>query len=223
MPLISCKVHVELNWTKNCVMYGRDVAADNNNDETIFKITNIKLYVPIVTLSTEDNVKLTKQLNEGFKRTVYWNEYKAKIESRNSDDNLTRFYLDASFKGIKRLFVIAFNNATVNVPNNPINNTNNKVVRDSDRKYFLPRVNITNYNVFEHNMSTDIKLSKTQISRIIKSGRFLVSLLSKIAGPLMKVAVPLAKNILALLGITAAASETDAGIKKKHIVLEQQL
>ena len=64
-------------------------------------------------------------------------------------------------------------------------------------------------------MSTDIGLSKTQISKIIQSGGFLVSLLSKIAGPLMKVAVPLAKNILAPFGITAAASAIDAGIQSK--------
>ena len=56
-------------------------------------------------------------------------------------------------------------------------------------------------NTFEKNMSTDVKLPKAQISKIIQSGGFLGSLLSKIAGPLMKVAVPLAKNILALLGI----------------------
>ena len=64
-------------------------------------------------------------------------------------------------------------------------------------------------------MSTDLKPSKAQISKIIQSGGFLVSLLSKLAGPLMKVAVPLAKNILAPLGITAAASAIDAGIQKK--------
>ena len=70
-------------------------------------------------------------------------------------------------------------------------------------------------NAFEKNMSTDIKLSKAEISKIIQSGGFLGSLLSKLAGPLMKVAVPLAKNILAPLGITAAASAIDAGIQKK--------
>ena len=64
-------------------------------------------------------------------------------------------------------------------------------------------------------MSTDLKLSKGQISKIIQSGGFLGSLLNKLAGPLMKVAVPLAKNILAPLGITAAASAIDAGIQKK--------
>ena len=70
-------------------------------------------------------------------------------------------------------------------------------------------------NAFNNNMSTDIKLSKAQITKIIQSGGFLGSLLSKLAGPLMKIAVPLAKNVLAPLGITAAASALDAGIQKK--------
>ena len=75
-------------------------------------------------------------------------------------------------------------------------------------------------NAFENNMSADIKLSRTQISKIIQSGRFLGSLFSKLAGPLMKVAVQLAKHILAPFGITAAASAIDAGIKKKIHVSE---
>ena len=73
-------------------------------------------------------------------------------------------------------------------------------------------------------MSTDLKLSKTQISKIIQSAGFLGSLLSKLAGPLMKVAIPLAKNVVAPLGITTDASAIDAGKqKKKYMVLEQQL
>ena len=67
-------------------------------------------------------------------------------------------------------------------------------------------------NAFNNNMSTDLKLSKAQISKIIQSGGFLGSLLSKLAGPLMKAVIPLAKNVLAPLGITAVASATDAGI-----------
>ena len=63
-----------------------------------------------------------------------------------------------------------------------------------------------------NNMSADVKFSKTKIVKIIQSGGFLGSLLSKLAGPLMKIAVPLAKNVLAPLGITAAASALDAGI-----------
>ena len=70
-------------------------------------------------------------------------------------------------------------------------------------------------NAIENNTATDIKLSKVHISKMIQSGGFLSSLLSKIAVPLLKVAVPLAKNILALLGITAAASAIDGEIQKK--------
>ena len=69
MLLINCKIHLELSWKKNCVM---STVGDNDN-KTTFQITSTKLYVPIVTLSTKDNVNLTKQLNEGFKRSVYWN------------------------------------------------------------------------------------------------------------------------------------------------------
>ena len=72
-------------------------------------------------------------------------------------------------------------------------------------------------------MSTDLKLSKAQISIIIQSGGFLRSLLSKLEGQLMKVAIPLAKNVLAQLGITAATSAIDAGIQRKYTVLGQRL
>ena len=73
MPLINCKIHLELSWTNSCVMTSIDGA-------TTFKIASTKLYVPVVSLSTKDNVNLTNQLNEGFRRPVYWNEYKSKIE-----------------------------------------------------------------------------------------------------------------------------------------------
>ena len=75
-------------------------------------------------------------------------------------------------------------------------------------------------NAFNNNMLTDSKLSKSQISKIIQSGWFLGSLLSRIAGTLMKIAILLAKNVLAPLGFTAAASAIDAEIqKKKYMVL----
>ena len=97
------------------------------------------MHVPIVTLSIKDNVNLTKQLNEGFKRSVYWNEYYTKIERKKVDvNNLKRFPLDASFQGVKILFVFAFDNT---------DNGNNKVERDSHKRYLRPRVNITIYNV----------------------------------------------------------------------------
>ena len=107
--------------------------------DTTFKITNTKLYVPIVTLSSKDNAKLVKLFREGFNRPVYWNDYQTKIHTKDLDNNNPiRFLLDASFQGVRRLFVL------------PLNNTdgdNKKVKRDSDTKYFLPRVNMTNYNV----------------------------------------------------------------------------
>ena len=115
---------------------------------TIFKITNTKLYVLIVTLSAKDNVKLTKQLNEGFKRSVYWNQCKTEMKPKNLNNiNPLRILLDASFQGNKRLFGLAFSNTTADVANNPFNNTNNRVEKNSHRKYFLPRVDVTNYNV----------------------------------------------------------------------------
>ena len=128
MPLINCKNHLELNWSKDCVM---STIAD-----TTFKITNTKLYPPIVTLSSKDNVKLVKLLEEGFKRPVYWNKYQTKIDIRNLDNNnLTRSSLDASFQGVRRLFVLAFGNT---------DNGAKKVERNSHKKYFLPRVSTYN-------------------------------------------------------------------------------
>ena len=132
MPLINCKIHLELNWTKDCVM---STIAD-----TTFKITNTKLYIPIVTLSSKGHVKLVKLLEKGFKRPVYWNEYQTKIETRDLDDhNLTRFPIDASFQGVRRLFVLAFNNTTADDDNDAINNTNNRVLGNSYRKYFFSK------------------------------------------------------------------------------------
>ena len=139
MPLINCKIHLELNWSKNCVI-------PNVVGATTFKITNTKLYVPIVTLSSKDNVKLVKLLEDGFNRPVYWNEYQTKIETENLDNNnLTRFLLDSSFQGVRRLFAPAFSNT----------NDANKVERNIHRKYFLPRVNITNCNVLTDGKNSD--------------------------------------------------------------------
>ena len=94
-----------MSWTKNFA-----VSSVAKNKE--FTITNAKLYVPIVTLLTDDNVKLTKQLSEGFKRSVYWNQYKIGTKTTNAgNSNPKRMLLfDVSFQGDKRFFVIAFGN-----------------------------------------------------------------------------------------------------------------
>ena len=107
-----------------------------------FKITDTKLFVPIVTLKTEDNTKLSKLLSEGFKRSVYWNKYKVtdsilvQIATAN-EEKYIRELLDSSYQGVKRLFILAYNNKE----------GNDKVSVDSFKKYFLLRVKIENYNI----------------------------------------------------------------------------
>ena len=97
-----------------------------------FTITDANLYVPVVTLSIEDNAKLTKLLSEGFKRSLYWNKYKVIPNKTYTANNYIRELLDASFQGVKRLFVLAYHNT---------------VTANSHRRYFLPRIKIDNYNI----------------------------------------------------------------------------
>ena len=93
----------------------------------------------------------------------------------------------------------------------------------NDNTNFTPKLLLTDRQVanirkaFANHSSTDVKFSKTQLSKIMQSGGFLGNLLSKLAGPLMKVAMPLAKNVLAPLGLTATMSAIDGSIKKKKI------
>ena len=103
---------------------------------TTFTITDAKLYVPVVTLSIEDNAKLMKLLNEGFKRFVYWNKYKVIPNKTYNQNSYIRKLLDASFQGVKRLFVLAYDNTG-----------DNPVTADSHKKYFLARKKINNYNI----------------------------------------------------------------------------
>ena len=98
-----------------------------------FAITDIKLYVPVVTLKTENNAKLSKLLNEGFKRSIYWNKYK--IIFKNYNNEYIRERLDASFQGVNKLFVL------------PYASGDNITNENSYRKYFLPRLKIKNYNI----------------------------------------------------------------------------
>ena len=80
LPLVNCKIDLELKWHKDYIISSANAAA---NQVVSFVITDTELYVPIITLSTKDNTNLTKQLNEGFKRTIYWNQYESTV-SRNS-------------------------------------------------------------------------------------------------------------------------------------------
>ena len=141
MPLINCRVELSLRWIGIFVLTTAPIGANANAtcaDSATFKITDAKLYVPVVTLSAEDNVKLTKQLNEGFKRSLYWNEYKMidnkKVEITNANDEKPkRELLDSSYQGVKKLFVLIYDNNQVSV--------------NSFKNYFFPRVKIENYNI----------------------------------------------------------------------------
>ena len=107
MPVVNCKIDLELTWHKDFMISSVDVAA---GQVVSFMITNTKLYVPVVTLSTNDNTNLAKQLNKGFKRTIYWNQYVSKPfpETPHKKTGITRFALDAAFQGVNRLCVLAF-------------------------------------------------------------------------------------------------------------------
>ena len=100
--VINCKFELSLNWytTNYVTIIGNGTAAT-------FTITDTKLYVPIVTLKTEENAKLSKLLNEGFKRSVYWNKYKIILKDYAANENI-RERLDASFQGVSKLFVLAY-------------------------------------------------------------------------------------------------------------------
>ena len=112
MPLINCKVELSLKWYEECIL-------SSAGDNATFKITDAKVNVPIVTLSVEDNAKLSKLLNEGFKRPIHWNEYKVtpnkivEIVAAN-DKKYIREFLDSSCQGFNRLFVLAYDNTAGN-------------------------------------------------------------------------------------------------------------
>ena len=99
MPLINCKVYLELNWIEDCILSSAGNTAKS-------AITDAKLHVPMVTLSTKDNEDLTKKLSKRFKRSVYWNINETKpakvIEQRKNIYEL----LNASFQGYLSLLIL---------------------------------------------------------------------------------------------------------------------
>ena len=101
MPLINCKIHLKLNWIEDCIL-------SSDDDSKKPKITDAKLHVPLVYLSTKDNVNLKKQLSEGFKRSIYWNSYQTKPAKVIKKGKNPYELLNASFQGVRRLFVLAY-------------------------------------------------------------------------------------------------------------------
>ena len=114
-------------WSADCVTIYTNVA----NQVPTFTITEINLYVPIVTLSTQDNAKLLPQLKSGFKRTISWNKYLAKPELLAQNANLNHL-IEPSFQGVNRLFVLAFED---------------DAQRTSNKRFCIPNVEIKDYNV----------------------------------------------------------------------------
>ena len=97
MSLINCRVYLELSWIEECIL-------SSAGNTTQFEITDAKLPVPIVTLSTKDSANLTKQLNKGFKRSVYWNSYETRPAKVIEQGKNIYELFNASFQGVKRIF-----------------------------------------------------------------------------------------------------------------------
>ena len=124
MPLINCEVNLILTWSSTCVI-------TESNGAGTFAITDTKLYVPVVTLSAQENTKFFQQLKSGFKRVINWNMYLSKPELLAQNPNLNHL-VEPSFQGLNRLFVLAFENDD----NRTTHNT-----------YYLPNVEIKDYNI----------------------------------------------------------------------------
>ena len=124
MSLINCEVNLILTWSSTCVI-------TNSNGAGAFAITDTKLYVPVVTLSTQENTKFLQQLKSSFKRVINWNKYLSKPELLAQIPNLNQL-IEPSFQGVNRLFVLAFEN------------DNHRTIHD---RYYLPNVEIQDYNI----------------------------------------------------------------------------
>ena len=124
MPLINCEVNLILTWSSAFVI-------TNSNGAGTFAISDTKLYVPVVTLSTQENTKFLQQLKSGFKRVINWNKYLSKPELLAQNPNFNHL-IEPSFQVLNRLFVLAFENDDD---------------RTSDDQYYLPTVEIKDYNI----------------------------------------------------------------------------
>ena len=142
-----------MSWDWNCVL-------SSLVDTWNFTITDEKRYVPIVTLSIKDNVKLSKLLGEGFKTSVYFNKYKIIPNKTYNENHYIRESLDASYQGIKRLFVLAYRDC----------GDHNRVTSDSHRRYFLLRIKIATLKLMKEIFM--INQLMTYLSNMMKSEKY---------------------------------------------------
>ena len=140
IPLISCEVFLELKWNKNCVITsleqrqvdaGPPVVRDNAPTDATISITDCKLYVPVVTLSKYDEIKLLTNLKSGFKREIIWNKYRLQMTTEAINNNLN-ILIDPTFTNFNRLFVLAYRTADN---------------RQSFSQFYLPNVMVKYFNV----------------------------------------------------------------------------
>ena len=130
VPLINCEISLTLSWSQHFVV-NPPIVAINNPTGATFKITNCKLYVPVVTLSAEEDNKLLDQLKSRFKRTVKWNKYRSEISNQIANNNLN-YLIDPKFNNVNRLFALSFENEDD---------------RTTFSKYYVPKIEIKDYNV----------------------------------------------------------------------------
>ena len=151
MPLINCDVNLILTWSSTYVL----AAVGDANQAGTFAITDTKLDIPVVTLSTQENTKFLQQLKSGFKRVINWNKYLSKPELLARNPNLNHL-IEPSFQRVNRLFVLAFENDDD---------------RTSDDQYYLPTVEIKDYNIMinsENVFDQPIKNNKVTYENIRK-------------------------------------------------------
>ena len=136
IPLISCEVSLELKWDKNCVITSQQVGEDLNGGntaaptDTTLAINDCKLYLPVVTLSKDDEIKLLTNLKSGFKREIIWNKYRSQMSTEVINNNLN-ILIDPTFTNVNKLFVLAYQNADD---------------RQSFSQFYLPKVMVKDFN-----------------------------------------------------------------------------
>ena len=140
-----------MTWSSTCVI----VSTNFVQQGATFTITDTRLYVPVVTLSTQENAKLLHQLKSGFKRVINWNKYLSKPELLAENPNLNHL-VEPSFQGVNRLFILAFENDNQ---------------RTSYERYYIPPVEIKDYNIMingENFFDQPIKNNKVTFENIRK-------------------------------------------------------